>query len=695
MGIAEIQNLTEQKVNESKTTSEIKNETIKALKKAEEIVNMFSNQPELKKSAQNKYNNLKQSINIALEDDNIITKNELLKIRTELENAVIVSIFNKNINDNWSYNEIRAWISHTNKMYNTAFLSLSSFFDGKHNNIATLTDKQDIENFQKQLIIKLFWAWHEWFDNNWYIMAKSEDKWFYITTENSIKDSIKKESAWNLDRIWYALSNYLKYLDKKWNLNFTYLNENFWLEKTKSIFIYLHDEKNSILASTAAWRKLLKIYRGSKEYVNFFVDDLLNAKSPQELNKKLLITEKLSNDEKIETLKEMEKILKENKEKFKKIFLQPLIDKNIPKEEAEKKAEKIMRIILDNLDVNKLWTAIDAINKFNKENWLNVNNKEALGKWVEVNNANNAYEKVETKQEIDELDTQLEKAKKDWNQKEIKKLEWKIKELEEKAKKINHKIRQNKLVEKVINSASEEDLSDKDAYEKHLEELKSTDEEFKKEYEEISLEKDYVSLKKENIIKDSKNTEEVRKDSENTEKKDQTLWVFNWLDITYSQASSWNFYINFWQEKIEVDSYELNLIDWNEKALENLINFKATLKELGLTKIWAYKENIFTWISNIYWEKFKMNDDYINQKETIIFLKSILNSIWITWFENIYNLDELKNFIKNNNLTQVNWETKKDNKWNSSLEEIFYKKYIQPKQWFDSILFQENIIWII
>lgn len=160
---------------------------------------------------------------------------------------------------------------------------------------------------------------------------------------------------------------------------------------------------------------------------------------------------------------------------------------------------------------------------------------------------------------------------------------------------------------------------------------------------------------------------------------DNTITYPSWAEVWYYQV--WNNYeIPSANWLFRISSSEFRLIANNEKALENIINFKTTLDELRLDGLWKYREGIFRALGNIHTLQFDTTDDYINPTELKIFLNGVIWSLWYPSYET-KTLQEMKQDIMVNNIgaNPLTQNSQVAISWNSRLEQEFLNKF-DPKR---------------
>ena len=137
------------------------------------------------------------------------------------------------------------------------------------------------------------------------------------------------------------------------------------------------------------------------------------------------------------------------------------------------------------------------------------------------------------------------------------------------------------------------------------------------------------------------------------------------------------------------------LIKYNPELIDNIVDFYITLKDLWFTHLWEFKDKIFISLWEKFWTAwFNTTWDYIDKKELVKFLNSILQSVWKKTIEiNSISLEWFKTKFKEKNNLQENWKMANDlnKKWDSSIEEIFLEKFVNNKSGFQIWEFKEAI----
>jgi hypothetical protein len=157
----------------------------------------------------------------------------------------------------------------------------------------------------------------------------------------------------------------------------------------------------------------------------------------------------------------------------------------------------------------------------------------------------------------------------------------------------------------------------------------------------------------------------------------------------------WNYTLKTPNKEISITQKEAEMIQNNPEAEKNLINFRETLDELWINKLWDFRENIFTALENKSWNAFDENDNFLWKSEVVNFLGNTLVALWLEK-EVRYNasLDVIKQEFKIKNqvwaildgwINQVNG--------NTSIEQTFMNKFcpIMNNGRFESAKFRESI----
>ena len=223
-------------------------------------------------------------------------------------------------------------------------------------------------------------------------------------------------------------------------------------------------------------------------------------------------------------------------------------------------------------------------------------------------------------------------------------------------------------------------------YKKHLEEIYEKDPSLKKEIDELNKEKkefEDQNKKNEDIDKSLKIETESKQTNIETGsyKYDTNSWV---VEIT----------LDNWNQKLELSPTEKELAKNNPEAIKNIVDFYSTLNKVWLAKLWPIKEQIFNVISSIKWVWFKIDQNYLSENETKIFLNAILKSTWEETINPILGINDFVANIERKNNTQFSWAEAQVNKsWDTKIEQKFISSFAPRWNllWFDSPAFEQKI----
>lgn len=204
---------------------------------------------------------------------------------------------------------------------------------------------------------------------------------------------------------------------------------------------------------------------------------------------------------------------------------------------------------------------------------------------------------------------------------------------------------------------------------------------------------DFVALLKRDLSKQIDVWNKEKWENKNTQETNSWVWNENNQTndtLAFTRSDTWWYIIDTDSWKLELHYDEYNIVKDNKDALKNMIHFKNTLDDLGISKLWSYREDIFKTLSNKYGFAFQLEDDFINDNELNIFLKSVLNSIGIASKSDNIETTKLE-FIDKNNISVI-WWAQKDWVFDRSLiEKKFFEEYISLDVWFLSSKFVQNI----
>lgn len=691
------------------------NEIQSALKEWYEILKMVKDKwnNELYKKFSKEYEDLEKSIKIAIEDDKKISIWERTRIMLELWDVIKLAEDNwiiekkwffdnlvsksgdfvkstntkdikeksKNLKDkkieNYSKEEAHYALTYLNEnyldttKYKVVDSSTEKLLTLNYKTINKLDDQYEVRLFQELLVEKILWKWHKGYNNEGYIMAFHKNLWNYLTNTPIVEQAIKNN---NFQKVWnLAICNYLNYLEWTWKLTKEYFLNTFWKEKSEEILKFVEKNKGE---KWFEWYQnsstIIQMLKSLKSITFTLLDSIINSKDTQEFEIKLAEIKLLKEDEKIKLLNELQiEITKENS-KLRDMFLQPLLEKWKSPKEADKIVKEVIEKINNNLTPSKLWQALIEIENFNKKYKTNINSKNT------INSASNIIS-LNTHSQIIKSSIDIDEAKKSWDKQ---KWDEAKKELEISL----FKKAESEAVKKILDKTSDEELKLiwlwKIDYKTHLEEMRKKDK---------VLDKELKNLEKEEQEFSKKYPEElINKNSDNNQSwvKENIFSYSDWTTLNYLE-SSWEYSIKTSNWNIEINNKEFNIIKNSKEALNNLINFRETLDELWLSKLWNYREDIFQSLKDVYgFVSFDTAWDFIDKNELNKFLKSILKSVLIE--SNSDNIETTKmQFISENNISVIWWAQKVWSFDRTNIEREFFNKFIrQDDKNFRSDLFE-------
>ena len=161
-------------------------------------------------------------------------------------------------------------------------------------------------------------------------------------------------------------------------------------------------------------------------------------------------------------------------------------------------------------------------------------------------------------------------------------------------------------------------------------------------------------------------------------------------------TNSWSLEINYhsWKKKVELSILEQNLVNKNPETLKNIVDFYSTLNKVWLAKLWPLKEQIFNVIWSVKWIWFRIDQNYLSENETKIFLNAILKSTWENTINPILGINDFIANIERKNNTQFSWDEAQVNKsWDTKIEQKFISNFAPRWNllWFNSTDFEQKI----
>lgn len=269
-------------IRQSETEQALKDQVESQLKLAEYILRWAENKYWKKsdiyqkiKNEQNEQNELKQSIQTTLDDNNETTQDEMLKLKLELwdilqiadthdihEKKWILSnkwwdkvtgvnrteaeeksdeLLNKNIED-YTEEEAKIILEHLNN----EFLDYKKwFFSGSNeNSLSELKwmTKKDIESYQERLINIIIWKWNGFW--KWFIKWFSEEKWYYILPENHVSKVITNKT--DIANNGFVIENFLLSITSDKTIESDWIESKIisilWEDIWKEVILYWNEE---------------------------------------------------------------------------------------------------------------------------------------------------------------------------------------------------------------------------------------------------------------------------------------------------------------------------------------------------------------------------------------------------------------------------------------------------------------------
>lgn len=673
--------------NDNEMQSALK-EGYELLRKAEKTWNK-----KLYEDFKREYDELEKVMKETIADSKRISKEERAKIMLELWDIVHLAEKNWIVEKKWLTSSFWDWIKWTNtqeakeKAQNLRNKNVNEFTKDEaisameylsknykrfkvaedsdkialfYSTINELDDQYEVRKFQEKLSEKIFWVEKQF--NNEFVQWFNNERWNYIVKITNFEQILSWNNIKDVNSL--ALANYIKHLNAKWEATPEKILNKFgqWnLEQLSQLWEWNKD--------TIVQKELNKLWLWSIiETIKMFssTENFLNWVSWLEKNGKLW---------------ELAiKYLERNREAITKKFsdyLKKTIDKDFPNKSPKEK-EAILKSIMwefewvkNSTDLTKIAEKIIQVKekyKLNSLSWKDVANQ-VQELWKTNNRIDETNNDIKITQEKEALAIATKNNDLEWinrHTQRIRTLEW---------KRSSYKKREVQFATNaaILKRIDEKTITQIWTWEKKLEDIvtelrkndKSFDDELKK-YENIekSLEKSSTSISKEN---DSKI--EVK-----------TFTYENGETFEYSKSwNSYNIKTEMWS--IDISSDEFAIITKNEKAKENLVKFKQTLSDLWLWKIWKYRIELFTAIGNKIGRWFQLNDDYLNENETFLFVKEFMNSIKdetkidVSWD----GFQTMKRKIKEINIWTFWNKIEVKSNWRSGIEDIFIKKFV--KDW--------------
>jgi len=534
-------------------------------------------------------------------------------------------------------------------------------------------------------IIKRIW-FPKWYNSSWDIHAFHQSMWNYITNVPIVESALKTNKVQNLWGI--ALKNYLWFLEGKWELTTKNLKTKFWEEKTQEIFNFI--KSNPINPNNKEWEKTFsddflkkitdlfdKALKALKEKINWLFNKLTTSKDLKEFHNNLQEVSSYDKEEKSELIKKFDEEIEKKESALKKLFFEPVKAKLIKdwKTEAEANKEaleitdKTLNEIESNLSTSNLDKVFKIIEDFNKKYDAKLSPKRATADAAEVT-------WLKSKKKAVESVILAEEARRKWD------TEW-ARKYDKDAHSSMVRAAEAETVWKIVSKTSEQEAIDiwtwKLDYKEHLEKILNTDENLRNEIKKLDAEK--------------KKLEEEDLWNNNTINKIET--VSNQVIETWNaQYNPENWNVQIWEKELKLSTEEQKLVENNPETLKNIVDFYSTLNKVWLAKLWPIKDQIFNVISSIKWVWFKIDQNYLSENETKIFLNAILKSTWEDTINPILGINDFVANIERKNNTQFSWSEAQVNKsWDTKIEQKFISSFAPRWNllWFNSPAFEEKI----
>ncbi len=604
------------------------------------------------------------------EKKELITKYFKKEKFSETELKKLLTISNENRKNKWEF-----------KNWNSAWYAARFFGLDSTSADVFLSQEEVIRTNQFQDdIIKRIWL-EKWYNESWDIHAFHPSMWNYITNVPIVESALKTNNVQNL---WNkALKNYIWFLENKWELTSETLIKKFWKDKATEVLAFIDRQKTK--DSDLIWASFLNKIWDLIEWVkNYFKEKILplfnKIKSSSNINEfknNLNSVKELKWEEKKALLEEFDKEIKNKESALKKLFFEPVKAKLIKdwksEIEANKEAleitDKTLNEIESNLSVSNLDKVFKIIEDFNKKYDAKLSTKRATSLAVETTVLKWQRDAVKS--------TGLaEEARKKWDTEGAKKHE-------QNARSSMIRAAEAETVWKIVSKTSEQEARDiwtwKLDYKEHLEKILNTDENLRNEIKKLDAEKKKFE---EEVIW----TDDIINKTENASNQVIDAW-----DAQYN-PENWN--VQIWEKTLNLSTEEQKLVENNPDTLKNIVDFYSTLNKVWLAKLWPIKEQIFNVISSIKWVWFKIDQNYLSENETKIFLNAILKSTWEETINPILGINDFVANIERKNNTQFSWAEAQVNKsWDTKIEQKFISSFAPRWNllWFDSPAFEQKI----
>jgi len=484
-----------------------------------------------------------------------------------------------------------------------------------------------------------------------YIELDSNNPNLILKIYRTLKKILLEEKAKDMLLNWKNRAKLLNFMDeikegKDLSISIEFKKE---FEEISKIFSDFNDEINKKRAELENKIKENKtVIEKNKNQLNWIIEDNINIDWLDLWGNKELIKKSISDilNWNINSFWDILKIL--SKEKW----------------TNKEKDEKINKII-DNI-LKELKKLKNKNSKEIKKTKLSEKDKEEYKEFLTPNWKNIDEEKIKNLYtiEIQKAKNIAEKEKKEFNEEEFKKkfLE-KFKDLDKNLysaleKSLNLETRKNKIISIQYNFNKNPNKT-LDAYKNwNQKEIDKFWKDVDKTYYQ-NIETEALEIEKQEKLENSK--------------------IMNWKIIitnsNYLGTNNINITDRNWEKgSIKLTDEDKKLLEKNKdnpEVLSNLVDFYIVLKELWLNELWEHKENIFQAITNKKWASFDVKWDFLDERETIIFINSILESIWKQKIDSL-NIETFKNTFKKQHIPEL--KNDKDTYDNASNDFTWYFK---------------------
>lgn len=525
----------------------------------------------------------------------------------------------------------------------------------RYSSINELDDKYEVRLFQDKLKEKIF-PNNEWFTDS-LVLGYNKNFANYIVPITQVENMLKTRDIKTIDSL--LIANYFSYLNSKGKFTIDQLIKTFG----NNIYALRNIWNGDNSWYKYAWIAKERFQELDKWWKLFDAIKIFN--SPQDFLSKI----KTINDP--EQLRIIALLFQENinaiKQKFKRdLFVRFKSSNNsMSDSEINRIIEEIFAKIIQYKKPEELTRIYAILNEYSEKYklWYNTSDiQNTASQATEYQQNINARDRAENKRVQQQAQaTWDKKAQEQAKQEELRlTTEWAMLQAQQRF----NQTRQASDIEGYINGTRD--------IKTDIEEAKKQDKEFKDLYNEAQKQQQAYDKKYPSQGNISLNE---RQNGGYT-----PLTYHDGSTFFYQMTSSSAYDIVTPIGNISVSPQEFSVVSSNKDALKNLISFKSTLNQLNLWNLWRYREPIFRSLANTKTLSFETKNDYINEGELKIFLKSIMTSLGKE-VDPKKDLREIKQEILQANLGEDPL-TRQDEVWisgNSSLEEQFVMMF-DPKR---------------